>query len=82
MGKYLGYFIAAVAIGPGGIVLLVFSYVFQVMFQSVPSAMEPLIRTFVFGFFWAGLIIAIVGGIFLIIGLVKYRNRYDEYKGY
>ncbi len=83
MGKYLGYLIAALAIGPGGAVFLVFSYVFRVMFQSIgPPELEPMIRMFVFGFFVAGLIMVIVGSIFLIIGLHNYRNRYkyDTYK--
>lgn len=82
MGKYLGYLIAAVAIGPGGIAFMAVSYMFNMMMAMMPSEIQPLLRTFTFGFFWAGIVMAIVGCIFLIIGLHKYRNRYDEYKGY
>lgn len=84
MGKHLGYLIAAANTGPSGIVFLVFSFVFRLLFSSptFPPEMAPLVNYMVFGFFLAGLILAIAGGVLLLIGIVKYRNRDAAYTKY
>lgn len=76
---HLGYFIAGGATAPGGVILMVESYVLRNAFGTMPPEVQGIMNWMLNGFWIAGLILLIVGSVFLITGLIKYKNRYEKY---
>lgn len=83
MSHHVGFLITAVVTGPPGAAFVLISYLFRVLLVGLstggaPPALIAMFNAMISGFLIGGIILIIVGLVFLGIGISAYRNRLNK----
>lgn len=84
MGHHVGYLITALVTGPPGAMFLFLSYYIRILLEAfstdggLPVELRAIFDPMLLSFFIIGIVLIIIGCVFLFVGLVEYRNRFKK----